>query len=489
MRCDLISPFRVALNMPKHYIRAYSEEWQAAFSEAEEALLQEPALKTASLGNYGGARMNELRKQSRTLYGEKGISDPGYFFKQHHLLLLSGSLPSPDTNLPELAPGQFLTPSDCFWECRLYDSNLAVLILSFEVQSLDAVKACKADGREAYYRWTDNWVDDLLADLCNTHSGKIHKAVEWLRQRLLNPFLHKLPGRSRRRWVKNCVSYLASSNTREDEAQAGNDILGLSANPLYGQTYQRLWTHKAYSFAEDELPAYPKKVTQEVADSLSVFLSDEVVEDWRESTACYYGWGASLRPARKTLDLQWREAASVSQYYYTCLDIADTALPMEIARQRIKNLDGHSSQVLADTEQVSNRLRVLQNDYADIRSRAASEARRVLSAYHDNWRIDSLLEGIDKKIGLLRQLTETASDNLQKKNDDMMNIILFIIGVLGLVSLFTGLHDYLSGGMSTRFYDELPELALTLGKSDVMMGALLVILAALAAFFLYRRSR
>lgn len=70
-----------------------------------------------------------------------------------------------------------------------------------------------------------------------------------------------------------------------------------------------------------------------------------------------------------------------------------------------------------------------------------------------------------------------------------MNIILFIIGVLGLVSLFTGLHDYLSGGISTRFYDELPEIALSLGKSDVMMGALLVILAALAAFFLYRRSR
>ncbi len=487
MRCDLITPFRVALNMPKHYIRAYPNEWKTVFAAADQALHLEPSLTSASLGNYGWARLDELKAHSRALYGEKGYSDPGYFFKEHHLLLLSGSLPTPDAKLPELAPGQALKPSDSFWECRIYDSNLAVLILSFKTESLEPVMACTEAGREAYARWTDQWVDGVLADLCRPNSGQIDLALHWLKQNLLNPFLQMLPGRSRRRWLKACLPF--NKAEEDSERRSGVDILDLSANPIYDRVYQRLWTHNAYSFDAGELPSYPQKVTREVADSLAGFLSDEVIEPWLKSNGCCYGWGGSLRPAREALDLQWREAASVSQYYYACLDIADTGLPMEIARQRAATLDGHSRRVLADTEQISNRLQVLQNDYADLRSRAASEAGQVLNAYYANWRMAELIDGIDKKLGLLRQLTRTASDNLQKKNDDMMNIILFIIGVLGLVSLFTGLHDYLSGGMSTRFYDELPEIAMTLGKSDVMMGALLVILAALAAFFLYRRSR
>ncbi len=492
MRCDLITPFRVDLNIPKHYVRAYPGLWQKAFKVAEDALQAERSLREAgaTLGNYGGARLGELQEKSRVLYGEEGMQDPGFFFKEHHLLSIGGTPSAADELPPELNHGQHIAISDSFWECRFYDSNLAVLILSFQLGPLAAAKACSEEGRERFSRWTDRWVDKLLAELCAEQSGRILQAGDWLRRQLIQPFLESLPGRSRRHW-RHALTNLQPKRSADAEADpwGKGDILALDANPIYAQLHRRLWTHSAYSLDLNELPGVPTKIPQELVDSLAVFTSKEVAERWPESPGCYYGWGASLRPANPALDPQWREAASVSQYYYTCLDIADTGLPLEIARQRAAALDGRSSQVMVDTEQVSNRLQVLQNDYADIRSRAASEAGRVLTGYHNNWHLDALLKSIDKKLALLRQLTDTASDNLQKKNDDMMNIILFIIGVLGLVSLFTGLHDYLSGGMSTRFYDELPEIALTLGKSDVLMGTLLVILAALAAFFFYRRSR
>ena len=142
MRCDLISPFRVDFNIPKHYTRAYADKWQKTFKVANDKLVTEPSLQSASLGNYGGAKMRELHEKSRVLYGEEGIMDPGYFFKEHHLLLLSGTPDLPAGELPDLGKGQITNPTDCLWECRLYDSNLAVLILSFKLESLDAVKAC-----------------------------------------------------------------------------------------------------------------------------------------------------------------------------------------------------------------------------------------------------------------------------------------------------------------------------------------------------------
>jgi hypothetical protein len=492
MKCDLIAPFRVNLAIPKYYVRAYPQRWQVAFETAETALTAEPTLRAsgATLGNYGGARLCKLHENARTLYGEEGVHDPGFFFKEHHLLLLTGT-PSPaDDPPPELDKGNPLSISDCFWECRFYDSNLAVLVLGFRIENLETVKSCSEAGRYRFTRWTDKWVDKVIAELCSEASGQVLFATDWLQKMLIQPFIDSLPGGSQRHWRQTLLNIRPwRINGEQNDPWIKTDILALGANPIYAKPYQRLWSHGGYSIEESELTGSPKTLTQELVDSLTIFLSKEIVEEWPRAKGCHYGFGTSLRQAKPSLDPQWREAASVSQYYYTCLDIADTGLPSEIARQRALALDGRSSQVMADTEQLNILLQVLQNDYADIRLRASSEAGRVLTGYHDSWRVEGLLKSIDKKMSLLRQLTESANANLQKKNDDMMNIILFIIGVLGLVSLFTGLHDYLSGGTSTRFYDDLPEIAMSLGKSDVLMGALLVILAALAAFFFYRRSR
>ena len=114
----------------------------------------------------------------------------------------------------------------------------------------------------------------------------------------------------------------------------------------------------------------------------------------------------------------------------------------------------------------------------------------MLEDYHRNWRMDNQLRSLNTKLDFLAELIATSSDTIDKRTQKWMNYILFAIGLLGLISLFTGLHDYLSGGITARFYDGLPKYALILGKSHVMLVSLTVIvLVGLAFYLLDRRGR
>jgi len=445
MQCDLLSPFRLPLVLPSRHIRANPDKWSNICRQAKQKIADDP---TVSLGNFAWAQLEERQQRNQDLY-----TGGSFFFVQHHLLLLQGTTSIPEEPVPLVNSAASFNVNNPTWEIRLYDNCLAVLVLRFDIDIENDSVQTETDA-SLFDKWAGKWVEALLTKLSTQDDSPLPRALAWITEELVQPFM-------------NSIHAAAWKPTDQ------KDPLTLGENPVYRNVYQRLWTHHAYSFSDSEIKNQIYKLIPE--------------------TVAYNGnrfdFGNSVRRSNGRSDLSWREAASVSQYYYSCLDITDTGLPIEIARQRVAILEGRSHQVLIDSERISNRLQVLQHDYVDIRTRADPVPSEVLEGYHQSWRFDLLHNSIDKKLGLLQQLNARASDRIQERNNDLMNTILFIIGVLGILSLFTGLHEYLSGGMNSQFYDELPQLALGIGKGDVLLGAILAAFAALLIFLFLRKSR
>lgn len=175
---------------------------------------------------------------------------------------------------------------------------------------------------------------------------------------------------------------------------------------------------------------------------------------------------------------QWLDALCISQYYYTCIDIADTALPLGIARQRTAAEGRKHYRVQNDTQNMKQALHILRNDYFDLMVRSNGEGYKALQQYYASWRLESLLDGLTSKLTLLEDLIASSTESINQDNQNKIQRILTFITILGIISLFAGMHDYLASGYNPRHPEWLPALALTASK--VMVLATSVIIAFLA---------
>ena len=120
--------------------------------------------------------------------------------------------------------------------------------------------------------------------------------------------------------------------------------------------FQAMWTHCVFAVSEEE-----RKTLREIqAPFLSLTASPGQIKSWLEGGNNAYGWGISAVVQDPRFEEQWLDGLCISQYYYACIDIADTSLPRLISEQRMASLRGEDRVVMAQSKDLRQALIVLQ---------------------------------------------------------------------------------------------------------------------------------
>ena len=214
-----------------------------------------------------------------------------------------------------------------------------------------------------------------------------------------------------------------------------------------------------------------------------------VVASWMDGGPNAYGWGASAVTLDGRSDAHFLDALGVSQYYYVCFDIIDSALSPLIARQRAEITAGRHGRVLREAGDFSHAVHMLRCLYRDARTRTSGEGSRALAGYHHEWRLDQLLGGLDEKLQLLARIEKAAEDALSRRAERRIQLILTAITILSLIGLFSQTHDYLASGYDPSQPDWLLQVAASISTVSVLMLSLAIACLALLGYLLLTRRR
>lgn len=456
MDIKLVAPFRIPFELPRDAILSNHDSWIQHIANVQQ-VLAETDLPGASLGNYAWSKLLDIRKGTDQLYGGKGGSnDPGWFFRSHYLLKTASTGRLGDVFKDDTTEWIKLFANDFNWECQLIDNTIAVMIINLKVNNISELCRFFDSNGQTFYDGTNKLMAEFLQDqqeICNS-------TLQWIDKNLFKP--NNLPN--------------TDCNKKYLDQQP----------PVYRELFLPFWTHRAYSFSTEEY----RHLTNSEKIIFGNLLSPENKASWLANGGFYYDWGATIVVKNPQYDRQWLDALIVSQYYYACLDLIDTTLPVAISVLRQESQRGHHKRVLDYARKTYSKINTLINDYNNLRLRTASEAYTGVKTYYASWRMENLTENVKGKLELYRELIELSSDKINKSTQSFIENFLFGITLLSLVGLFASLHDYLAGAYDPRDPEALPSLALSYGKDDLLITSVFVMLILFAGYmWLIRRRR
>jgi len=489
MRITYVAPFRVPFVLGKDNAMAEQGKFQRVIQQAIKTLnaSQTDAEEYLSLtppqprfGNYAWGLVENAPEQQKASHGEEGIDDPSAFFKGHYLFEFGGSQQGQMISPPAFSDHEasiFNDPVDCFWQCRVIDHTVAILVLSINIPMARLLKVISPATPQNsateikkydFIAFGNRWVNQFF----ETSSEEIAKQCRLLNQHVVSKIHTK--GKS------PLASTFFQLNPPTYPLPQG-----LDKGPL---TFKPMWVHCVLSFSGSE----KNQLQNHRDDFLSLFQFREPIKCWLESTKNNningYNWGMSAVTELTYYGRQWIDAISISQYYYACIEIADTALPATIAALRVEAASGHYSKVADQTINNIHRIKSVLNDYNDLVVRSGGEGKNGLHAYYDEWRMERLIKGLRNKLALLDESTKAAEDRLSRRNQNRIQIVLAFITMLGLISTLSGLQKYLAGGYNPQNSETLTYLAATLGEVSVIAGALVFALGLVGIIIMFTRK-
>jgi len=483
MRITYTAPVRLPFNLPKDSILTYHADWIKIIEHS-----QKDAPFNIQLGNYGWGLAHLIsgdhdieNSGKQFVYGDCGIEDPAWFFQNYFTLSLQENYPTDDFTFykqDKRLAALLLQSSESWWQCRIIDNTLAVLVLNVEF-SLDLFENYLSEkanqgGKSLFTEFGNLWSERVLS----AQRDKLHEVCSWGQENLIEPIVKK--------------------NIKIDQTK---EFFIREQSPIYkspyasGKDFHALWSHCVYVLSLEEKQRL--KNTKQPFIELFAQENKPEIENWLSPTKQVspdalenvYGWAASAVLKDESFGDQWLDALCISQYYYSTLDIADTTLPFSIARQRTSKETRKNFSVQRDSQNMKETLKILTNDYYDILIRANGEGYRALNQYYSSWRFEKLIEGLSNKITLLEDLIVSASESIQQETQNKIQYILTFITILSLISLFAGLHDYLASGYNPRNPEFLPGLALTVSKVMVLAISVVTALLAFLAYFIISRKK
>ncbi len=464
MRLILVSPFRLPIDLPIDSILSHHETWMKVVADASREL-ESSVLPQAAIGNYGWGRLEQLLKQNEVIYGKRGVNDPGLFFKEFYTLRFGSNLERDDfsSDMWDNKLADCIFSHKAYWQCRLIDNTVGILFFNIKLPMEILWEYVGAHYSE-FIQFTNNIPKKFLE---HAHrKSQIQDGLDFAQQTLV----------ARHRAL-----------TGENVAGRGQNILAQNSPvyPLKDDGYHHIWTHRAYVFSREE----KNSMTKRQKEILRLVLPVETADQWIAGGGNAYGWGATVAEMDYRLRYQWLDALCISEYYYTCFDVADTIFPIAIAEQACATEKGQHMFVQQSARRARTTMRSLINEYGDLRIKAASQAHRALKAYYEIWRMEKLIKGMENKLGLLEELIQNSSDAIQQKYQNVIQYILFFITLLSVVGLAASLHDYLATGYDPRLPEGLSSFALSAGKGAVLMISGCFVAILLLVFVLFNKRK
>lgn len=464
MQICYIAPFRIDFDLNKDALLARWNRWAEVVQEAEKNIDQAPA--NAQLGNYAWGMVHRLQEGEEMAYGgTEEVEDPSWFFRRFFTLSFKGtcrysSRPGGEGTLPDLLGAH---PQN--WECRLIDNTVGLLVLTAECPFDNFLEHLRGDTEGDLKKYLDQfgrlWATRLLVDI----RDRIDHAGQWIDQHLIGP-----------------MGPEANDLDREFFSSFETPVYPL---PKKSEDLRPLWTHQILAFSEGE----KSRLIPEEEPFLQLFPAKEHAKAWLADGTNSYDWGCSVITLDPRYGNQWQDGNCISQFFYLCFDLADTALPVAIANQRIETANRKFTSVLESAQDIRQSMNLIATDYTDLLTRCSSEGYRSLEMYHRTWRMRDLLGGLHKKTELLEELINTASEGVARRNQERIQYILAFITILSVVGGMASMHDYLAEGYDPSSPEMLPRMALSISKVTVFATSLSIAILAFAAYFLFNRKR
>ena len=488
MRLSLIAPFRIPFSIPKSYLLAHNKEWIKTVQELQEAVWRDIDLGSLNaseleIGNYGWG------KKRQTVYTG---DDPGWFFRDSFMFRFGSSKIEDKSHKPAVFIANSRLRVQCSnsnWSCWMIGNTVAVLILEVDFPACGQFVRSVTEDSKAYDVFRTCWVEQFLQREGFARVG-VDRLARWLGNSLPK---HMGPTdstfRADRSLLLGCRDDSAShsGHKAKHRSKKHNQFQHIytETHPIYSLYYERLWTHSVYSFSREEISTL---IAQD-AEHFNMLLSEQHVNALKEGAAVH-GWGhTSLISDEHTStesSNQSLNALCVIQYFYSCFDIADTLLPVLMARARVKANRGRHHSVVALLRRTRTDLRTIACEYNDLRVRTASQAHDALEAYHMNWRVADLVRNLKEKLRLLDEMTASSSEEINRKTNATVELILFLIALLSVLGLAANIHQYLIGDYETRLMAPLHRFALAFDKGDVVLYSLVMVLAVFMICYLLR---
>lgn len=248
--------------------------------------------------------------------------------------------------------------------------------------------------------------------------------------------------------------------------------------PSKVHTPQSAWIHKIF-LIEGTL----KQLLISNSQDLKRIISKETLI--KSNKKDYYGWGDSLKvPENKT---DWIDGCIIAQYYYFSLDRFNRKLPeMILSFESTGNLvELGRSELLA--QDLLSRISAKEIAYRDLLHYVAGNTRKSIEGYNDSWRVQGLRESLASKVPVIRSIIADIQERRRRISNSIIESILVFVSLLGLISLFLGVHDHITkqSHHSIEFSDIIVSMA-PKSFSHTLPAATGIALTGMGIFILVR---
>lgn len=433
MLMRLLSPFRCHLNVENsrvlHHEASYGRNWEE-IREAVKPDIDARAPGTSVEFLHAGLAPMAMRFQN--------LSVDGSLFPPEILRIT----PPPGASIvaevsgeaeAEVAGSRFAgiaRPEADTLLFRAFDNTIAIAELTIDIDE-DLVFADPEGAIDAIQRYTNRLMESLVR---RYYAGVIFPLLiaAWRRS-------------ERRKFIETPGAYTGFPDITIVEETPGRED---DPMPTFreGTAGQILWVNR--SFCTAGLDPARRETLLDVW--LPLATSEAGLRDHARSPgSIFLGWGHNVfdRPMDSRASCDAWYSLLLCQFFYTVLDCTSVGLSRFIGMSLSGLSMKETHRLNAELQDVVSQVQLVTTQFHDTQQNLQGTRRAYFNDLAARWRMDVLTDNVEKKIRIVTGLIERLFQRSTRLNQTLVELMLFAIGGISLLSFGLGLSQY---AMSTK---------------------------------------
>ncbi len=479
MRMRLLSPFRCHLNIENSRVLHHEESYGRSWEEIRDAV--GPDVEAIAPGTsieflHAGLAPMAMRFQN--------LSVDGSLFPPELLRIGPAAGASIVAEVAaeaeaELAGGAFAAiarPGAETLLFRVFDNTIAIAELTLDVDE-DLLFADPEGAIDALQRYTNRLMETLVR---RSYAGVIFPLLIAVWRRA-----------GRRKFIEIPGSYTGFPDLTIEQETIRREP-GPMPTFREGTAGQILWVNRSFCTAGLD----PSRREALLDHWLPLATSEAGLRDQaRAAGSVFLGWGHNVfdRPMDSRASSDAWYSLLLCQFFYTVLDCTSVGLSRFIGIS-LSGLSMKETQRLnSELQDVVSQVQLVTTQFHDTQQNLQGTRRAYFNDLAARWRMDVLTENVEKKIRIVTQLIERLFQRSTRLNQTLVEVMLFAIGGISLVSFGLSVSEYARSKDPSPAVDNVPGL-LDAGAAlapDLVIWGCIILLALWLVIFLGidRRSR
>jgi hypothetical protein len=444
MKLLTISPFRIPLYLDKDNIKSRSKEWNTYLNILEDKINNSKKIKiNVYHGNYCC-----IVRNGQLVYGDSATNSKNIFSEKYYVLRFSKEF-SEGSVRKQYACDQIQLSLKTF-DIRVMDNACAIASLEFDIPF------------EVFYNLNGDGINKLIDS-----TNKITQCAINDHKDILNAVIREF------RYIDASLQGLfVLSNTNKT----------IFFDDHIYQNYMIPWVNRTYVLTTKESNLF----TSENDNVLKKLLPSNDIDEWCRHKKSIFGWGGNIEILSDEMT-NFHNTLIIAQFFYFSFDVIDQVLPILISQyrtgERLSPIDS-----LATSRNLGYESKFILGQFNDLIIRVTGEPKNILASIYKAWNIESLTSSINRKIDLFENVSAELSDLIDKKSNNLIRAILFIIGLFSIISLSTNLQGYLAPNDNNFMFKSFRLYMQHTYKDEVLLFSIIIIFLVSFAYLILKRK-